>query len=114
MSNSQQLYPIHVHTGWVDYSPAFHQHALQRIRSRLAEVASNVRSVAVRISGAESHDSTHRSCHIEIMTTDGPTSASGVGVDLFHTVDSTVDKVAEMLRSRLSAVPNRDLRQRIA
>ena len=115
MPNSEQPFPIDVRTGWVDYSPALLHHASHRIRSRLAELTSEIRSVVLRMSDAKPHDSTRRRCHVEVMTRNaGPISASTVGVDLFTLVDGTVDRVAEMLGERLGAVPTSDLRQRIA
>ena len=115
MRHAQQRFPIDVRTGWVDYSPALRYHASQRIRARLAEFASQIRSVTVRISDDEPHKTAQRCCEIEVMTThSGPISASSVGVELFTLVDRTVDRVVEILRQRTSGEPHRELGQRIA
>ena len=115
MSSSQQPFPVRVHTGWVDYSPALRHHASERVRSRLSDLASEIRSVVLRVSDGEPPADARRRCHVEVMTRNaGPISASTVGTDLFNIVDNTVDRVAEMLRSRLGAVPTSDWRLRIA
>lgn len=115
MPNSQQPFPIEVRTSWVDYSPALRHHAEQRLRSRLAAFASDIRSAVLRISDPEPHDSTHRHCYIEVMTRNaGPISASIVSDDLFAAVDSTVERIGEILQERVGAIPDSDRRQRIA
>lgn len=115
MRNSPTPFPIDVRTGWVDYSPALLDHTSQRARSRLSRFASCIRSVTVRIANAEPHNSNHRRCHLEVITTDaGPISASTVGVDLFTLVDRTVDTVAEIVRERLNGVPDSTRHRRIA
>lgn len=115
MRHEQHRFPIDVRTGWVDYSPALRYHASQRIRSSLADFASRIRSVTVRISDDEPHEPTQRRCDIAVMTTHaGPVSASSVGVNLFMLVDRAVDSVMEMLRHRASAEPHSEMRQRIA
>ena len=115
MRNGQQPFPIDVRTGWVDYSPAFRHHASQRLRSRLAEFASQIRSVTVRCSGDEPQTIAHRQCEIEVITTHaGPISASSVGVDPFALVDRAVEIVVEILRQRPSAQTHAELGRRIA
>ena len=74
-----QRFPVDVRTSWLDYSPAFHYQAAQRIRSGLAEFASQVRAVTVRISDDESHKTAQRQCEIEVMMTHpGQVSASAL------------------------------------
>jgi hypothetical protein len=115
MRDSQTPFPIDVRTGWVDHSPALLDHTSQRVRSRLSRFASCIRSVTVQIADAEPHNSNHRRCHLEVITTDaGPISASTIGVDLFTIVDRTVDTVAEMVRERLNGVPDSARHRRIA
>lgn len=115
MRKSQQSFPIDVRTGWVDYSPAIRYHASQRIRSRVAEYASLIRSVAVRMSADEPSQMSHRRCDTEVMTVRAsPIAASAIGLDLFNLVDGTVDTVVELLRQRTSAESHRERRQRIA
>ena len=114
MRTDQQPFPIDVRTGWVDYSPALRRQASQRMRSRLAEFASQIRSVTVRFSDDEANTIAHRRCDLEVMTHTGPISALAVGVDLFALVDRVLDTAVEMLRQRTSAHPHAALRRRIA
>ena len=115
MRNSQQPFPIDVRTGWVDYSPALRHHASQRLRSRLTEFASQIRSVTVRCSGDEPQTTAQRHCEIEVVTTHaGPISASSVGVDPFALVDRAVEIVVETLRQRSSTQTHAERRRRIA
>ena len=115
MRNSQQPFPIDVRTGWVDYSPALRHHASERVRSRLTEFASQIRSVTVRCSGDEPQTIAHRRCEIEVTTTHaGPISASSVGVNLFALVDRAMEIVVEKLRQRPNAQTHRERRRRIA
>ena len=115
MRSDQQPFPIAVRTGWVDYSPALCSHASQRIRSGLAEFASQIRSVAVRFSADEPYTIAHRRCDIEVMTTHaGPIAAWSVGVDLSTLVDRALETVVEMLRQRTTTHPHAELRRRIA
>ena len=115
MRNGQQPFPIDVRTGWVNYSPALRHHASQRVRSRLAEFASQIRSVTVRCSGDEPQTIAQRHCEIEVATTHaGPISASSVGVDLFALVDRAVEIVVENFRQRPSAQTHAERRRRIA
>ena len=99
----------------MDYSPAFHYYASQRIRSRLAAFASQIRAVTVRISQDEPHTTAQRHCEIEVMTTHaGQVSASSVGVKLFTLLDRAVDSVVDVLRQRARAESQSESRQRIA
>ena len=79
MRHAQQRFPIDVRTGWVDYSPALRYHASQRIRARLAEFASQIRSVTVLISDDEPHKTGQRCCEIEVMTTHSGTNLRFLG-----------------------------------
>jgi hypothetical protein len=115
MRNNRQSFPIDVRTGWLDYSPALRARASQHVRSRLAEFASEIRSVTLRFSDDEPLTVTHRRCDIEVMTTfAGPTSASSVGHDLSALVDRALETVVERLRQGTSARPHADFRRRIA
>jgi phage baseplate assembly protein gpV len=110
-----QRFPVDVRTSWQDYSPAFHYQAAQRIRSGLAEFASQIRAVTVRISDGEPHTTAQRQCEIEVMMTHaGQVSASSVGVNLFTLLDGAVDSVVDVLRQRARAESESELRQRIA
>jgi hypothetical protein len=84
------------------------------MRSRLAEFASQIRSVTVGISADEAHTVAHRRCDIEVMTHAGQISASSVGVDLFALVDRALDRVVEILGQRTAPHPYAAIRQRSA
>lgn len=114
MQNLQQPFPIGVRTGWVDYSPALCHHITEKVRSRLAEFAKDIRSVSVRISDAEPHDTTLRRCSVEVTTRTGPISASAVGADLFTVVDAAVDRAGKMLREQRADVSAAEPRRLIA
>lgn len=112
---SAQRFPIHVWTGWIDFSPALRHHASERIRSLLEQTARRIRSVTVRISDADPHKPTHHRCDIDVVTTDaGVVSATSVGVDLFSLVDRTAETVLETLRAHASTSPYTELHRKIA
>jgi hypothetical protein len=115
MRDARQQFPVHVRTGWTDYSPALHDHATQRVASRLAGFAPQIRSVIIRIADDASHHARQRRCDIEVVTTHaGPIAASSVGVNPFRLVDGAVDTVFELLRQHSRTQPQGELRQRIA
>jgi hypothetical protein len=80
-------FPIDVHTGWVDYSPALHWHATQTLRARLGPLASFISRVRVRI---KNHHAAHldtRKCVIQVwLRTSGWVSAFAHGDDVYETV----------------------------
>jgi ribosomal subunit interface protein len=115
MRNGHTRFPINVHSGWVDYSPALRSYAAQRIKSRLTEFAPQIRSVTVRISSDEPQTVSRRRCDIEVVTTGAePITASAAGVPMFTVIDRALDAVVRKLRVQASAEPQDDRRQRIA
>jgi ribosomal subunit interface protein len=115
MRNGHTRFPINVHTGWVDYSPALRSYASQRIKSRLAEFAPQIRSVAVRISSDRPQMTSRRRCDIEVVTRDAaPITASAAGVPMFTVIDRALDAIVRRLRVHASAEPQDERRQRIA
>jgi hypothetical protein len=114
MHKARQQFPVYVRTGWMDYSPALHHHATERVGSLLAGFAPQIRSVTVRIADDASPNARQRRCDIEVMTkAAGPISASSVGVNPFRLVDGAVDTVFEMLPQRNRSQAG-ELGQRIA
>jgi ribosome-associated translation inhibitor RaiA len=97
---SAQQFPIHVRTGWIDFSPALRYYVSQRIQFLFEPCAAPIRSITVHISGADPHRPVQRRCDIEVATTDGGISASAVGADVFALVGSTAETVLEKLRER--------------
>jgi len=65
MRHAPQRFPVDVRTGWLDYSPALHYRASQRIGAGLAAFVSQVRAVTVRISNDEPHKTAQRHCEID-------------------------------------------------
>ena len=115
MRNGHTRFPINVHTGWVDYSPALRSYASQRIKSRLAEFAPQIRVVTVRISSDGPQMVSRRRCDIEVLTTGAEAiTASASGVPMFTVIDRALDTVVRKLRMHASAEPQDDRRQRIA
>jgi hypothetical protein len=110
-----QGFPVDIRTGWIDYSPSLRYDASQRIRSLLAEFASHICSVRVRISAGRPAKPALRRCDVEVMTRQaGPFSASSVGVDPITLVDGTANSVLETLRDHASARSYGGLQQRTA
>ena len=101
MRDPQFRFPIDVHTGWVDFSPALRYHASQEARSRLAGFAPQIRSVSIRISDEAPDEINSRRCEVEVSTIDaGPVTASATGEDLFAIVDHGLESVLETLHQR--------------
>ena len=104
MRDAQFRFPIDVHTGWVDFSPALRYHASEQARARLAGYASQIRSVSIRISDETPDDITGRRCEVQVSTTDaGPVTASATGEDLFAIVNHGLESVVERLHQRAGA-----------
>jgi ribosome-associated translation inhibitor RaiA len=59
-----KTFPIHVRTGWLDYSPALHSHVRTRVEAALRAFASHIRWVAVRVGPGPGR---RRSCDIEVV-----------------------------------------------
>lgn len=101
MRDPQFRFPIDVHTGWVDFSPALRYHASEQARARLAGYASRIRSVSIRISDDAPDDVNGRRCEVQVSTTDaGPVTASATGADLYAIVDDGLESVVETLHRR--------------
>jgi hypothetical protein len=114
MHNTQHRFPIHVHTGWADYSPALHYHAAQQIRSRLAAFGSEIQSVTVRLWSDQPGELAHRRCEIDVMTHAESFAVASVGVDLATLVDGAVDRAVTLLRQRTHPERPAETRRRIA
>ena len=99
MHDARPHFPVAVHTGWIDYSPAHRDHTLSRVQSQLASFASQIRSVDVRISADEPGNVANRRCEIQVLTVDARRiSVSSVGADLFTVVDRALDALPKHLR----------------
>jgi ribosome-associated translation inhibitor RaiA len=98
MRDPQFRYPIDVHTGWVDFSPALRYHATEQARSRLAGFAPQIRAVSIRISDGMPDDVRARRCDVRVSTANaGAVTASATGADLFAIVNTALDGSVDAL-----------------
>ena len=98
MRETRFRYPIDVHTGWVDFSPALRYHATEQARARLAGFAPHIRAVTIRISDDRPDDVSERRCDVQVATANaGAVTASATGADLFAIVNSAIDDSVEAL-----------------
>lgn len=98
MNTVHQRFPVHVLTGWVDYSPAFHWETSQTLRSAVAGFESRIRSIVARIAEDEPHNPASRRGDVEVvMKPLGSFTVSSTGVDL----DDLLDRMADAVRTRL-------------
>jgi len=101
MRDTPFRYPIDVHTGWVDFSPALRYHAAEQARARLAGFAPQIRAVTIRISDDTPHDVSERRCEVQVSTAHaGAVTASATGPDLFAIVNCAIDDSVEALHRR--------------
>jgi ribosome-associated translation inhibitor RaiA len=101
MQTAQQPFPVHVRTGWIDYSPALHWYATQKVRSALRSVASRIRAVTVRIADHEPHDPSTRLCAIDVsVKPTGTISATSTGRNVCELIDHAADAAVEKLREQ--------------
>src|SRR4051812_33431795 len=101
MQTTQHTFPIHVRTGWTDFSPALHWYATQKVRSALRAVASRVRAVTVRIADHEPHDPSARLCAIDVaLKPAGTITATAIGRNLCELVDRATEASVEQLREQ--------------
>ena len=114
MQTTQHTFPIHVRTRWIDFSPALHWYATQKVRSALRPVASRVRAVTVRIADHEPHDPSTKLCAIDVaLKPAGTIAATATGTNLCELVDrataASVEQLceqrqADMVRAPLSKI----------
>ena len=104
MQTAQHPFPVHVRTGWIDFSPALQWYATQKVRSVLRPVASRVRAVTVRIADHEPQDPSTRVCAVDVaLKPAGTISATSTGRNVFEIVDRAAEASLEKLRDRHDA-----------
>ena len=104
MQTAQHPFPVQVQTGWIDFSPALHWYATQKVRSVLQPVASRVRAVTVRIADHEPHDPATRLCAIDVrLKPAGAISATSTGRNVCELVDRATEATLEQLREQHEA-----------
>lgn len=99
--STSHAFPVHVRTGWRDFSPALLWYATREVRAVLRPLASHVRSVTVRFSDHEPGGVTSRLCTIEVnLKPNGVApSAAAAGTEPFELVDRAADEVLARLRA---------------
>jgi hypothetical protein len=101
METTQHPFPVQVQTGWIDFSPALHWYAAQKVRSVLRPVASRVRSVTVRVADHEPHDPSTRLCAVDVsLRPTGTVSATSTGRNVSELVDRATEATLEKLRNQ--------------
>ena len=95
---TQQTFPVHVRSRWLDYSPALHSHTRTRVEAALGAHASRVRSVKVRLSGGEGTPE-ERICEIEVaMRPDGVLTVSASDLDAYRATDAAIRRARAAVR----------------
>jgi hypothetical protein len=104
METTQHSFPVQVQTGWIDFSPALHWYAAEKVRSVLRPVASRVRSVTVRVADHEPHDPSTRLCAVDVsLKPAGTVSAIATGRNVSELVDRAAEAILEKLRKQHEA-----------
>jgi ribosome-associated translation inhibitor RaiA len=104
MEARRQAFPIDIHTGWVDFSPALHSHVTQTVGLRLERSAPLIRSIAVHIRSPRLSDLEARVCAIDVaLNPSGSVSASATGTDLFEIVNRASERLRVELEQHVSA-----------
>jgi hypothetical protein len=104
MQTAQQPFRVQVRTGWIDFSPALHWYATQKVRSALRPVAARIRAVTVRIADHEPHDPSMRLCAIDVsLKPAGTISATSTGRSVCELVDRATQATLEKLHDQHEA-----------
>ncbi len=94
-------FPVHVQTGWVDFSPALRWYTARKVESLLEPFASRIRSVAVRITDVEG-DLDRRKCVIHaVLSPSGFVSEAALGMDPYESVDRAAARLRAAMPRRL-------------
>lgn len=94
-------FPIHLHTRWLDFSPALHWHARTRIRAALRAFRARIRWVTVRIADAGGVPGVRR-CEMEVMLAPtGRLSVSASDADPYRAVAAAARRARVVLRRHL-------------
>jgi hypothetical protein len=104
MQSTTHTFPVHVRTGWIDFSPALHWYATRRVKAALRPVAPCIRSVSVRFADPELRDVGSRECTIDVaLKSNGAVSTTVAGADLYEVVDRAATAVLTKLKDRRAA-----------
>ena len=95
-------FPVHVQTGWVDFSPALQWYAARTAESSLEPFATRIRSVTVRITDVEG-DLERRKCVIHaVLNPSGFVSESATGTDPYDSVNRAIARLRAAMPRRLA------------
>jgi ribosome-associated translation inhibitor RaiA len=115
MHTTPPPFPVSVHTGWIDFSPALHSYASTRVTRTLGTFAARIRSVAVRVIDHEPYDPATRLCAIDVeLKPVGTLSATSTGRDIYESVDQATETILARLRGTLAHDDVEPLLSRIA
>jgi ribosome-associated translation inhibitor RaiA len=96
------IFPVHVRTRWIDFSPALRWYTARKIESALQPFASRIRSVYVRITDVPD-DLDSRTCAIQVLIKPFAfASASATGADPYESVDRATQRVRSIVQRRLA------------
>ena len=114
MQTPRQVFPVHVRTGWIDFSPALHSYVTWRVTRTLGAFASRVASVTVRIANQEPHDPASRLCAIDItLKAGGAISTVSTGRDVYDVVNHATHAILMKMRA-VREIESPDALSRIA
>jgi hypothetical protein len=104
MQSRPQPFPVHIHTGWIDFSPALHAFITTHVREALETFAHRVRAVTIRIADAEAGDRARRVCAIDLELKPVGTIATALaGTDPYDLVHRATRAVRAQLRAQAEA-----------
>lgn len=115
MQSTSHAFPVHVRTGWIDFSPAVQWYAPHKLKTALEPVAEYVRSVTLRIADREPGDLATRVCTVDVsLKPTGALTASVTGTDVRELVDRTVDAIVKKVHAQLAEQAEGESLPRIA
>jgi len=95
------MFPVHVQTGWLDFSPSLQWYAARTAESSLEPFASRIRSVTIRFTDVEG-DLDRRKCVIHVvLKPSGFVSESATGTDTYESVDRAIARLRAVMPRRL-------------
>jgi len=115
MHRKPQPFPVSVHTGWIDFSPALHSYVSTRVIRTLGTFAAGIRSVTVRVIDHEPYDPATRLCAINVeLKPVGTLSATSTGRNVYESIDQATETILARLRDKFGLDDVAPLLSRIA
>jgi hypothetical protein len=113
MEGARVVFPVHVRTRWIDFSPALRWYTARTLESALQPFASRIRSIYVRITDVPG-DFDSRTCTIQVLIKPFAfASASATGADAHDAVDGATERVRAIVQRRFARQPS-DEKSRVA